>query len=424
MFGHFTRLIIPFLFLFPFSNNAQNSEWVILNEGNSNIPTLPEDMDFDEDNEVWMATYEGLLHYDRNDFTHYDSSNSPMPVDQVNGVAVDADGDKWIGTGGGGLVHFDGNAWEVYNSSNSGLPSDALSEVEVDEDGNKWISLGGNGLVKFDGSTWVHYHHGNSGLPDHEISSISLDLEGDLWAGTYGGLVEFDGDDWELYTSANSDLPTDEISQVENDDNGTTWVGIGFTYPSLTSFDGTDWTLYDEMDSEVLENIVTGIAVEYPGKVWVSTLGSGVLAIEDGELTEYRSGQTHLPDDHVTGIHIGEWYNKWMVSDGIAIYRSEGVPVTEHPAQKSFSQRVHPNPFRERTRFEFEFQEARKLSLRIRDVHGRIVRHFVDRRKGAGEQRLIWDGRNESGMQVSDGIYFYEGRVGEERFSGKLVKAE
>lgn len=423
MFGYSTRLIIPFLFLLPFSNSAQNSEWVILNEGNSNIPALPVDMDFDEDNEAWMATSEGLLHYDRENFTLYNSSNSPMLVNQVNGIAVDSDGDKWIGTHGGGLVHFDGNAWEVYNSSNSGLPSDTLSEVEVDESGNKWISLVGNGLVSFDGSSWVHYHQGNSGLTHDLVLSISLDLEGDLWAGTLGGAVEFDGDDWELYTSANSGLPEDGIYQIENDDNGTTWVGTGYGL-TLASFDGTDWTLYDETDSEVLEEMVTGIAVEYPGKIWVSTQGSGVLAIEDGELTEYRSGQTPLPNDLVSGIYIDEWYNKWMISDGIAIYRSEGVPVTEHPEQKSFSQRAHPNPFRERTRFEFELPEARKLRLRIRDVHGRIVRHFVDRKKGAGEQRLIWDGRNENGMRVPDGIYFYEGRVGEERFSGKLVKVE
>jgi ligand-binding sensor domain-containing protein len=41
---------------------------------------------------------------------------------RVKAIAIDGQGNKWIGTRGGGLAKFDGVNWTVYNTSNSGLP--------------------------------------------------------------------------------------------------------------------------------------------------------------------------------------------------------------------------------------------------------------------------------------------------------------
>ena len=56
----------------------------------------------------------------------YNTSNSGLPDNNVNTIAIDASGNKWIGTGddsfeGAGLAEFDGTNWTVYNTSNSGL---------------------------------------------------------------------------------------------------------------------------------------------------------------------------------------------------------------------------------------------------------------------------------------------------------------
>jgi ligand-binding sensor domain-containing protein len=41
-------------------------------------------------------------------------------------IAIDEQGNKWIGTVNGGLAKFDGVNWTVYNTSNSGLPSNLV----------------------------------------------------------------------------------------------------------------------------------------------------------------------------------------------------------------------------------------------------------------------------------------------------------
>jgi ligand-binding sensor domain-containing protein len=47
---------------------------------------------------------------------------------------------------GGGLAKFDGSSWTVYNSSNSGLPSNSVYAIAIDGEGNKWIGTWGGGL--------------------------------------------------------------------------------------------------------------------------------------------------------------------------------------------------------------------------------------------------------------------------------------
>ncbi len=40
---------------------------------------------------------------------------------------------------GGGLAKFDGVNWTVYNTSNSGLPDNHVYAIAIDGQGNKWI---------------------------------------------------------------------------------------------------------------------------------------------------------------------------------------------------------------------------------------------------------------------------------------------
>ncbi|MEN3039728.1 MAG: hypothetical protein ABDI07_11395, partial [Candidatus Kryptonium sp.] len=77
-------------------------------------------------------------------------------------------GNKWIGTGG--LVKFDGKSWTVYNAKNSGLPDDWVTSIAIDAQGNKWIGMEESGLVKFDGKIWTVYNTSNSDLPNNNVN--------------------------------------------------------------------------------------------------------------------------------------------------------------------------------------------------------------------------------------------------------------
>ncbi len=74
----------------------------------------------------------------------------------------------------------------------------------------------------------------------------------------------------------------------------------------------------------------------------------------------------------------------------------------------------YPNPFNPITTLRFTLKEKLKVSLVIYDSKGRLVRTLArpDRAMLPGKYRLIWDARNEGGIEVPSGQYFYRFTAG------------
>ncbi len=64
-----------------------------------------------------------------------------------------------------------------------------------------------------------------------------------------------------------------------------------------------------------------------------------------------------------------------------------------------------PNPARGSLFFQGTVAQGGKVTMRIHDVAGRLVREVVTRRSGAGSFRITWDGRDESGRPAASGLY-------------------
>jgi hypothetical protein len=83
----------------------------------------------------------------------------------------------------------------------------------------------------------------------------------------------------------------------------------------------------------------------------------------------------------------------------------------------------HPNPVRARsTLFSFYLPEPAEASLTIFDLSGRMVRTLADGFFAAGVHEFAWDGADNGGRRVSEGIYFYVLQTPESREMRKLVK--
>jgi len=67
-----------------------------------------------------------------------------------------------------------------------------------------------------------------------------------------------------------------------------------------------------------------------------------------------------------------------------------------------------PNPFNPSTTIRFAVPDGGgRVTLRVYDVQGRLVRTLVDGFEGAGEVFVEWDGRGAGGQAVASGLYFY-----------------
>lgn len=66
----------------------------------------------------------------------------------------------------------------------------------------------------------------------------------------------------------------------------------------------------------------------------------------------------------------------------------------------------YPNPFIINTELSWYQKTSDKVSVRIYDLKGRLIRTLTNETKTAGIQKLSWDGKDNNGKQVASGIYY------------------
>lgn len=67
----------------------------------------------------------------------------------------------------------------------------------------------------------------------------------------------------------------------------------------------------------------------------------------------------------------------------------------------------YPNPFNSQTTISYQLPVFSKVSLKIYNMLGQEVRTLVSENKATGEYSVVWNGKDNSGKQVSPGGYFY-----------------
>jgi len=82
----------------------------------------------------------------------------------------------------------------------------------------------------------------------------------------------------------------------------------------------------------------------------------------------------------------------------------------------------HPNPFSRTLSIHYGVAaDHRWVSVGVFDVSGRLVKTLREGPAGTGEYDVTWDGTNERGHPVGNGVYFVRARVGAETLERKVV---
>jgi hypothetical protein len=109
-----------------------------------------------------------------------------------------------------------------------------------------------------------------------------------------------------------------------------------------------------------------------------------------------------------------EPYWGWMYFDYIEVPYIMEIPsvIADHhseelPIEFSLSQN-YPNPFNSTTKLNYQLAKNSKVKLVVYDIQGRIVKNLINRYQTAGNYTLLWNGLDNSGKQVSSGIYFIQ----------------
>jgi hypothetical protein len=84
------------------------------------------------------------------------------------------------------------------------------------------------------------------------------------------------------------------------------------------------------------------------------------------------------------------------------------TPPTEAavPLRRDLAIRAFPNPFNPSVTISYFVPEEARVTVRVFDASGAIVRNLVDESRREGQYSFAWDGRGEGGKAVASGVYF------------------
>ena len=109
-------------------------------------------------------------------------------------------------------------------------------------------------------------------------------------------------------------------------------------------------------------------------------------------------------------IYSGYW--RVLTTDGTSTVMSEplngklfvdGIGLI--PEEWGINQ-SYPNPFQVFTTIEYEVPTTEKVKIVVYNIRGQAIKTLVNQEISAGYHTVLWDGTNDSGDEVSSGVYF------------------
>lgn len=269
------------------------------------------------------------------------------------------------------------------------------------------------------------------------FSVLAIDND-TIWCGTAGGINKSTdgGISWKRFTSSNQDSPIlgnwvitikAQIYQNKKRIWTTNWPAGTNEINAVSYSDdgGNSWT-----------NILRGIkAYDFAFKDSVAYIATeqGIYRTDDGGKTFNRSYLITEPENRQV-ITSSSVFSVGVLGDNILIGTGDGMAITTdnnenifgakwrilrkyEPIGTKFLTYAYPNPFAARsefTRIHYSTYGANAdVSIEIFDFGMNRVRTLIQNanRSGVTENDEIWDGKNDDGDYVANGVYFYRVRI-------------
>ncbi len=172
-----------------------------------------------------------------------------------------------------------------------------------------------------------------------------------------------------------------------------------------------DGVAYSVEETEDGAYIVTGVILDDKyGKLFLMKVDSSGnviwTRIYGGDLgtAGYSLDQTRDKGYVVTGSIFleDEINNVYLIkTDSLGLL---GVRENEYDLATSFS--IKTSIFYLSVIMSYHIKKATKISIKIHNIQGRVIKTLVDEYRRPGTYRIEWDGRDEYGREVSPGVYF------------------
>lgn len=304
----------------------------------------------------YQATRPGLTRYDGESFTTY-TARDGIEGEGVLCILETPDGMLWFGTQSGALYRttFRGDALHGFVRVDvDGQSRQGISGMHLDAAGNLWIATLGGGVAfcpnpRDEDVAWTWFRK-SDGLASDVVTSVFQDRRGTFWFGTHGNGVSRlvrsdDANSWTTFTTDHG-LASDWVWAVQEDRKGDLWFGTGrfqgerHENGGVSRFSVADESIKSYTTADGLTHWqVQTILEDREGSLWFGTggwdvSGSGVSRFEGDAITNFtvanglpRNESMTLFEDRVGNIWFGGWggAGRFIGDEPIALEGVEGV---------------------------------------------------------------------------------------------------
>jgi PKD repeat protein len=227
-------------------------------------------------------------------------------------------------------------------------------------------------------------------------------------------------------TNRNSSMPVSDHISIYNN----TFYSEG-GYFTVLDLEGNDFVIKNNIAfspdggllggiGDVSNNLMTStnpFVSSSPSQPYDFRLQSGCPAVDDGiEMTLWHDYLLNpRPNNGIWDIGAMEYYDTTGISLNPDCFREEMFTIS----------RIYPNPFSSSTRVMLNLETGSNIRLSVYNISGQLVRILADHSIDAGSIEFSWNGRDENGKLVENGIYFVHLRVfgtGEETAEMILIR--
>ncbi len=256
------------------------------------------------------------------------------------------------------------------------------------------------------------------GNQDADILVMKTDVNGDsLWTKIYDGYGYWDRGLSVAEDSNNNIMVAGELRDYNytigflwylNENGNTIWIqevdsDIGHSHSSITVLPDNTFTAYTYSGSGMNRETTIYNFDNNFDIIWVSELESNV-AKGDKCISFLNNNHYIFALRDVGGI--------FQNNIGIAKTDSHGQVVSIDEFEVPFLNEIfltnYPNPFNPSTTISFNIPEESVVKIEIFNLKGQRVNILIDDHLLPGEHKIIWDGDDDSGRQVSSGVYIFQ----------------
>lgn len=253
---------------------------------NSNLPTNKiKSIAYDPQRDIfWFGSTLGISEM-ANGFENFGSAHIGCIDCEVNDIVIDQESQLWLATNEG-IFHYDGSTWENFTSNHSGINNEVILSIFVQEDSDnqKTIWAGTlSGIASFDTDKllWTNFSWSDNFFGWGGVLQIAETKDHKIIACTSGGGIAVKTDqDWSFYKNTNAPLKSNTALAFVEAPNGDYWFGMGYpTEPGgyLMRLDTLgNWQRFVSNNSGFEDGEPINLGFDSNNRLWIGTNGSGI----------------------------------------------------------------------------------------------------------------------------------------------------